>query len=59
MQSIYAAYCYRWICEVCLFVCQLVTTVSSAEMAEPIKILFEWQTCVGPVIHVLDGAPIS
>ena len=44
---------------VCLFVCLLVTFLSSAKTAELIKMLFEVVTLMGPRNHVLDGVEIT
>ena len=55
--AVYAAYCYRPSSVVYLLVC-LVTVVSSAKAAEPIKIPFRVLSRVDPWIpwnHVLDG----
>ena len=52
-----AAYCYRGsvVC-VSVCVCLLVTTVSPANTAEPIKVPFV-KACVGPSNHVLTESP--
>jgi len=47
-------YCYRCL-EVVSSVCELVTTVSHAKTAEPIKMLFMVQARIGPRNHVLDS----
>ena len=51
-----AGYCYRHCSLVCLSV--LDTAVSSAEVAELIRVLFGLKTCVGPLNRVLDGASV-
>ena len=51
-----AGYCYRHCSLVCLSV--LDTAVSSAEVAELIRLLFGLKTCVGPLNRVLDGASV-
>jgi len=50
------AYCYRQSTVVCRS-CQFVTVVSSAQIAESIKIPFGLRTRVRPTNHVLDAGP--
>jgi len=48
-----AAYCYR----LSSVVCRSVTLVSPAKTAEPIEMTFGFWAWMGPMNHVLDGAP--
>ena len=52
-----AAYCYRPISVVCMYVCRS-PVVNPAKTAEPIEMAFESWTRVGPRKHALDGARI-
>ena len=55
-----AAYCYKpssVVCRTYRSVCQSVTVVSPAKMAQPIEMPFGWRTRVGPGNHVLDEGP--
>jgi len=52
-----AAYCYRLSSVVFRLVCQSVTLVSPAKMAEPIEMPFGLRTQVDPGNHVFDGSP--
>jgi len=52
-----AVYCYRPSSVVCRSVCQSVTLVNPAKMAELIDMPFGLRTWVGPGNCVLDGGP--